>query len=94
MKAHEISLLGRLWKDHYGNSYHTARIKVNGEFVYTTPVTYGYGGQYEQTAKKWLSDNEHIKETEYPTTLRRFCDDNGIRFDSVSVDVKFKKELS
>jgi len=94
MKANEIFLLGRLWRDSNGNSYHTARITVNGEFVCITPVTYGYGLQYEETARKWLHKNKYIKEVDGVHSLRRLCDDSGIRFDSASVDVKRKKELS
>ena len=30
-KTYAISLLGRLWRDSFGITYHTARIQVNGE---------------------------------------------------------------
>ena len=110
MKVYEISMLGRLWRDSYGNTYHTARIMVNGAYVGITPITYGYGWHFEHTAKKWLAKNSYIKETDlshlslklqtyhnrYGTkyhSLRRYCEDKGIKFDSVSVDVKRKKEL-
>ena len=93
MKVYEISLLGRLWRDSYGNAYHTARIMVNGAYVYGTPITYGYERQYEETAKKWLAKNSYIPLGSLCTSLRRYCDDKAIKFDSVSVDVQRRKEL-
>lgn len=94
MKTYEISLLGRLWRDSYGNTYHTARIMVNGAYVGITPIEYGYDWQFEQTAKKWLAKNSYIPLGSLCKSLRRYCEESGIKFDSVSVDVKRKKELN
>ena len=91
-KTYAISLLGRLWRDSFGNTYHTARIQVNGEFVHSTPITYGYDRQYEETAKHWLVEHRYIPTTN-TRTLRPYCEDKGIKFDSISVDVKRRKEL-
>jgi hypothetical protein len=95
-KTYAISLLGRLWRDSLGNTYHTARIQVNGEFVHLTPVTYGYDRQYEETAKHWLTEHGYIATTflPVPPTLGPYCEYKGIKFDSISVDVKRKKELA
>ena len=102
LKVYAISLLGRVLRDSYGNTYHTARIMVNGAYVYGTPITYGtdvkvkiscYERHYEETAKKWLAENSYIPLGSLSTSLRRYCDDKGIGFDSVSVDVQSKKEL-
>jgi len=53
-----IEIHGKRWfQKTYGNTYHTARIYVGDELVVTTPIHYGYGDQYLQTAKEWLQRN-------------------------------------
>ena len=41
----------------YGNTYHVVRIYKNGELVHTSPMQYGYGDQYLQTAIEWMTAN-------------------------------------
>lgn len=56
-----IEIHGKRWfQKTYGNTYHTARIYVDGELVTTTPMQYGYGEQYMQTAWEWLQCNGYI----------------------------------
>lgn len=57
----QVTILGKRWFDKVnGNTYHSARIFINGELVHTIGMTYGYGSQYEQNAILWLTENGHI----------------------------------
>lgn len=52
-----VTIEGRTWFEKAnGNTYHAARIVVNGETVAVSPVTYGYGRQYEETARMLVRD--------------------------------------
>ena len=54
----QIHIEGRRWFQRtYGNTYHTARVFVGGELVFTSPKSYGYGDSYLQTAAEWLRKN-------------------------------------
>lgn len=53
-----IRIEGRRWFQRaYGNTYHSVRIRVDGEVVATVGPCYGYGDQYETTACVWLAKN-------------------------------------
>lgn len=48
-------LHGRRWFQRGpGNTYHVVRVYENGELVYTSPRSYGYGDSYITTAFEWL----------------------------------------
>lgn len=56
-----LHIEGRRWfQRSAGNTYHTARIFVNGVLEHTTPKEYGYGDCYLQTAIDWLKANHLI----------------------------------
>ena len=57
----KLRISANRWRDSYGNTYHRAYISVNGRHVGVTPITYGYGSQYLDTAKKWLAENGYRK---------------------------------
>jgi len=48
-------IIGKRWRDRYGNQYHTVVVDYNGE-VLRSKITYGYGDQYLVTAYKMLRD--------------------------------------
>ena len=55
-----LHIEGRRWFQRtYGNTYHTARIFKDGRLIHTTPIEYGYGDCYLQTALGWLKANGH-----------------------------------
>ena len=46
-----VTILGRLWHDKInGNTYHSARVFVDGVCVAAVPFQYGYGNQFEWNA--------------------------------------------
>ena len=45
-----FTLHGRRWFDRVnGNTYHTVECFKGSEFLFKTPMTYGYGDQYRHT---------------------------------------------
>lgn len=79
------------WRDGSGNTYHVVSVDVNGKHEWTSPITYGYGAQYEQTAMDWLKKAGYAASSD--RSLHRFCDDRGITCSSRAHDVKRKKDL-
>jgi len=75
--APRINVIGKLWADTNGNTYHTAEIYLNGAFFGKSPVTYGYGRQYAWTALKMLQEGGIVADTETSPPL--FNDDKQIR---------------
>ena len=56
-----IEVYGKRWRDSHGNTYHTTHIKVDGQPMYTSPMTYGYGDHYyHSTAIEWLASNGYL----------------------------------
>ena len=54
-KGDNVFVVGRRWFDRAnGNTYHTAEVEVNGEYVGKSRMTYGYGDNYLETAKEIL----------------------------------------
>jgi hypothetical protein len=50
-----VTLFARKWFDKVnGNTYHSVQIFVNGDLAGQNDFEYGYGDQYEQTAKELL----------------------------------------
>ena len=77
-----LKISGHRWRDSYGNTYHRAYITVNGRHVGTTPISYGYGHHYLQTAKEWLKGHGYRKPSGRMST-----------YDAGYDDVKRKKDL-
>lgn len=87
-----ITIIGRRWFDRVnGNTYNTAEILVDGEFVHKTPMEYGYGDHYRTVAEDWLIENGFIsKDRGHP--LWQYCEDNEIVLTTSVCDVK-KRDL-
>lgn len=86
-----IYIEARQWHDRYaGNSYYSAQVWVDGKWLYTTGMNYGYEYQYEHDASRELARRGLLPgDTE---NVRRYCRENGIDFYSVRYDAK-KREL-
>lgn len=86
-----VFIVGRRW--HSDSTYHTAEIYVNNEFVHKTAKTYGYGDQYLWTAAEWLREHYQVFNNDVTLGIRRYCEDNNIKFNYVGVDVARKRDL-
>ena len=56
---------GRKWFDKInGNTYHSVSIidTATGKNIYNSPMVYGYGSQYQETAKDYLISQKLLKE--------------------------------
>lgn len=51
---HPVFILGRLWRDVNGNTYHSCTIHYSDGTTRIVPFRYGYGSQYLQTAAEML----------------------------------------
>jgi len=59
--ANVLEISGLRWfQRSYGNTYHTVQIRIDGETVFTSECTYGYGSGYMQTAMEWLESNGYL----------------------------------
>ena len=90
-----IAINARRWfQKSYGNTYHTSKVYINGEYVLTVKETYGYGDHFITTAFEALIKAGVIEgiETGYDCGWS-WCRDNNIRFVDNAVDVNRKKDL-
>ena len=88
----KVKIEAKEWFDRVnGNSYFAGTIKVNDK-VYLMPFQYGYDTQYEQAAKKLLTEFNVIS-CEYGQSLRRYCLDNGIEYGAFIKTKCKKREL-
>lgn len=89
-----LMMVGRRWFDRtYGNTYHTVAVSINGVFVHTSPITYGYGDNFLQTGYEWLRDTGNLPADAprmYPGTA--WLRENFI-FSYTVADVNRKKDL-
>lgn len=57
MIKNQVHVSARRWSGNiYGNTYHTVKVWVNGEVIGVSPVSYGYGDSWMQTAGDVLRD--------------------------------------
>lgn len=68
-----IHIEGRRWFQRpAGNTYHSARVFIDGTLVHNSGRRYGYGEQFLQTAIDWLKSAGHIPaNAEYGTLYLR-----------------------
>ena len=92
-KPKSIFVQGRRWRDSSGNTYHTADIIVDEYEVYTTPITYGYGDHYVQTAGEWLVEQGYLKGDTARRPAWTLAREQGIDFDYEAQNVRRKKDL-
>lgn len=88
-----IVLHGRRWfRRGPGNTYHSVEIIVDGETVHIVPYAYGYGQQYEHTARQWLKREGYLPGIG-DEVLWRYCDRVGCKYLSDVEDVRRRKDL-
>ncbi len=93
-KTKTITLDAKRWfNKSCGNTYHSVNILVNGQQVHQVEFAYGYGQQYEWTARAWLAKNGYLKDIEDNESLWRYCDDHKIHLMQFVSDVGRKKDL-
>ena len=94
-----IHISGRRWFEKTnGNTYHSVRIYVDGEHVHTIPFEYGYGSQWEWTARGWLENAGYLPGIEARPgspgeALWVYCERKGIKLVREVVDVSRKRDL-
>ncbi len=93
VKVVEVS--ARRWfQKSYGNTYHKVKVYVNDELIGTSPITYGYGEQYLQTASKILIDKGYFpRALKNAGSLYTFLKNRKIKFIYNVTDVKREKDL-
>ena len=93
VKVVEVS--ARRWfQKSYGNTYHKVKVYVNDELIGTSPITYGYGEQYLETAKKILIDKGYFpRALKNAGSLYTFLKNRKIKFIYNVTDVKREKDL-
>lgn len=88
-----VFVVGRRWFDKVnGNTYHSAEIYVNNDFVHKIDYAYGYGDQYMWNGFLWLKENNFL-DYDCKTVPTRYCREKGIKFNYTVADVKRKKDL-
>lgn len=98
-KMSSLVLVGRRWfNKNFGNTYHSVEIIADGKPVHKVPYAYGYGDQWEYSARDWLDSNGYLpgRETKEGTpgeALWRYCERVGIQYTRTVVDVQRKKDL-
>ena len=89
----KVKIEAKEWFDRVnGNSYFAGTIKVNDK-VYLMPFQYGYDTQYEQAAKKLLTEFNVIS-CDYGQTLRGYCLDNNFEYGAFIKTKCKKRELT
>jgi hypothetical protein len=94
-----IEIRGRRWfQRSAGNTYHTVRVTVDGEEVYASGKTYGYGDSYRDTAWDWLIVNGYLGETWRDANGRQespwiWAEENGVQLDYTAEDVSRERDL-
>lgn len=93
-----IHVHGNRWfQKVYGNTYHKVQVFIDGKFVWLSPITYGYGSQFTETAAKFLEENGYLIRESYSSggkqTLMAACDAQGIALGLTVSDVGREKDL-
>lgn len=82
-----IHIEGRRWRDKVnGNTYHSARVFVDGELAAVAPFQYGYGDQYQWTGWAALVKARNLKTDKQPESPFRWCDLNGVKYSADYMD--------
>ena len=98
-KPMSIVVFGRRWfQKSCGNTYHTAEIYVNGDFVCKSNPQYGYESAYMTTALEELTERNRIQPNrgeygQFSESLRGYCNREGIQLVYSVADVGLEREL-
>jgi len=64
----------REWGDDSGNTYYSARVSLNGDHIFTTGMSYGYGDHYKQDVCDRLVELEILPNEMHNLSLSRARD--------------------
>ena len=94
-KVKSVEVWGKRWfQKSYGNTYHKVKVYVNNKLIGTSPITYGYGEQYLQTAKEILIEKGYFpRALKKTSSLTMFFRDRKIDFTYYVNDVNREKDL-
>ena len=93
-RVKSIEIRGKRWNDKtYGNTYHAVKVYVNDSLVGTSPITYGYGDSYVQTAEGILNKAGYFKRKDPRQSLSRYAQERKIKYMSYASDLKLKRDL-
>lgn len=94
-----LTITGRRWFQRtYGNTYHTAQIRIDGKPIHSTPKEYGYDDQYIETAMRWLDESGLIEprlkhNNGFHEALYQWAERTGNTFDTIPSDVSRERDL-
>lgn len=92
-KPKVIHVCGRLWfQKTNGNTYHTAKVYVDGDLVHEVPKSYGYDRMYLQNAIEWLKDNGYLPK-ECEALGKMWCPYHGIKLSYTASEVARERDL-
>lgn len=93
-KVKSIEIWGKRWfQKTYGNTYHAVKVYVNDQLIGTSPISYGYGDQYIQTAEELLKKAGYLKRKDPRQSLWSYCSEKKIKLKYYATDVDTQKEL-
>ncbi len=89
-----IHIEGRRWFDRKnGNTYHSSKIYIDGNFFDRVRPQYGYDDHYITTAFELLQRVGKVEMESSHQAPWRYCQENGINFYSEVADVTRKGDL-
>lgn len=95
-----VSVIGRRWFQRtYGNTYHTVSVIMPDGSHIRSPMTYGYGSQYLETAAKLIEATGLFPPRELrdrgmaPEALWKWFDRIGVELHETVIDVQRQKDL-
>ena len=89
-----VRLIGRRWfQKTHGNTYHTVEVHIDDELIGHSPVTYGYGNQYEDTGMEMVFESGKVVALLKNERLWEYKKRTGMVVKSTVSDVKRKRDL-
>lgn len=93
-----LVIVAKRWRDRInGNTYHSAKIIINGRILFDTEFAYGGSEAYLESAATWLESDGYISLTKHKNGSReplwRYCEERGIAFSHIAIDVANKRDL-
>ena len=90
-----VLIVGRKWFEKTNsNTYHTAEIFLNGEFIHKTKITYGYEDHYIHTGIQWLIDTGKLPPRQPDSEPdHRYFKRIGVKVEQAAVSVQRRKDL-
>lgn len=91
-KLKSLKFVGARWQDSNGNTYHKVKVYANGKLIGTSPIKYGYGTQYVQTAKMILKEKGYLEKASISNFA--LAKDMKIKVEDSVIDMPRKKDLN